>query len=52
MSFMEAENATQTLNIELQKDCHWLSLKAVFFSFLSFVDHQHVSHGNEDYVFC
>lgn len=51
MSFMGAENATQILNIGLQQDYHWLSLKAVIFNFLSFADHQHVSHGKEDYAF-
>lgn len=52
MSFMEAENATQILNIGLQKDYRWLSFKAVIFNFLSFADHQHVSQGNADYVVC
>lgn len=51
MSFMGAENATQILNIGLQKDHHWLTLKAVIFNFLSFADHQHVSHGDVDCVF-
>lgn len=49
MSFMGAENATQILNIGLQKVCHWLSFKAGIFYFLSFTDHQHVSHGNADF---
>lgn len=52
MSFMGAENVTQILNIGLQKDYHWLSFKAVISNLLSFADHQHVSHGNVDLVFC
>lgn len=49
MSFMGAENATQILNIGLQKDYYCLSFKAVIFNSLSFTDHQHVSHGNVDF---
>lgn len=52
MSFMVAENATEILNIRLKKDYHWLSFKAVILNFLSFADHQHVSHGNVDLIFC
>lgn len=51
MSFMGTKNATQILNIGLQKGYHWLSFKAVIFNFLSFADHQCVSHGNVDCVF-
>lgn len=51
MSFTGAENETQILNIGLQKDYHWLTLKVVTFNFLSFADHQHVSHGHAECVF-